>query len=60
MTKENNNSRENGSMASNMEEVKQLGKQMEKLRDERKLNQDERVADPSQHDHAPETEKRED
>lgn len=58
MTKEKT-SRENGSMASNMDELKQLGKQMEKLRDERELSQDERVADPSQHDKSPEIQKRE-
>ena len=29
------NGPENGSMATNMEEVKQLGKQMEKLRDDK-------------------------
>lgn len=55
-----NSSKENGSMASNMEEVKQLGKQMEKLRDEQELTEDDRVADPSQHDRAPKIEKRED
>ncbi|QFG00156.1 multidrug ABC transporter ATPase [Psychrobacillus glaciei] len=44
------NGPENGSMATNMEEVKLLGKQMEKLRDDNELEQDNRVSDPAQTD----------
>ncbi|WP_342598962.1 multidrug ABC transporter ATPase [Psychrobacillus sp. FSL H8-0483] len=44
------NGPENGSMATNMEEVKLLGKQMEKLRDVNELEQDNRVSDPAQSD----------
>ncbi|PZX04976.1 hypothetical protein C7437_103227 [Psychrobacillus insolitus] len=44
------NDTENGSMATNMEEVKQLGKQMEKMRDDNELEQDNRVSDPAQSD----------
>lgn len=43
---------ENGSMASSMEEMKQLGRQMEKMRDEHELKKDHRVADPAQSDEA--------
>ena len=42
------NGPENGSMATNMEEVKQLGKQIEKLRDDNELEKDNRVSDPAQ------------
>lgn len=40
---------ENGTMASNFEEVKELGKQMERMRDEMELGEDHRFADPIQH-----------
>lgn len=40
----------NGNMANTMEEVKQLGKQMENLRDGQQLEDDDRVADPKQFD----------
>ncbi len=39
---------ENGSMARNMKELKDLGKQMEHLRDGLELAEDERIADPIQ------------
>lgn len=39
---------ENGSMVSSMEEMKQLGRQMEKMRDEQELKKDYRVSDPAQ------------
>ena len=39
---------ENGSMVSSMEEMKQLGRQMEKMRDEQELKKDHRVSDPAQ------------
>lgn len=53
------NDPENGSMATNMEEVKQLGKQMEKLRDENELKKDNRAADPAQSTEAPTVKQRE-
>lgn len=40
----------NGNMANTMEELKQLGKQMENLRDGQQLEEDDRVADPKQFD----------
>lgn len=40
---------ENGTMASNMEEVKFLGKQMERMRDGTQLVEDERIVDPIQY-----------
>ena len=40
---------ENGTMTSNFEEVKELGKQMERMRDEVELAEDHRFADPIQH-----------
>ena len=40
----------NGNMANNMEEVKQLGKQMEHLRDEQQLEEVGRINDPEQFD----------
>lgn len=40
----------NGNMANTMEELKQLGKQMENMRDGQQLEEDERVADPKQFD----------
>ncbi|WP_144512261.1 hypothetical protein [Bacillus sp. FJAT-22090] len=54
------NDPENGSMATNMEEVKQLGKQMEKLRDEHELKKDHRAADPAQTTDALSVKQRED
>lgn len=42
------NGPENGSMATNMEEVKQLGKQMDRMRDNKELEEDNRVSDPAQ------------
>ena len=53
------NDTENGSMATNMEEVKQLGKQMEKMRDDNELEQDNRVSDPAQSDDTSSMKKRE-
>lgn len=40
----------NGNMANSMEELKQLGKQMENMRDGQQLEEDDRVADPQQFD----------
>ncbi|MER1985577.1 MAG: multidrug ABC transporter ATPase [Solibacillus sp.] len=40
----------NGNMANSMEELKQLGKQMENMRDGQQLEDDDRVADPKQFD----------
>jgi len=40
----------NGNMANTMEELKNLGKQMEHLRDEKQLEKDGRQADPEQFD----------
>lgn len=40
---------ENGSMALNMEDVIALGKQMERMRDGKALQEDGRTADPIQH-----------
>lgn len=40
----------NGNMANTMEELKNLGKQMEHLRDEKQLEEDGREADPEQFD----------
>lgn len=39
---------ENGTMASNMEELKLLGKQMERMRDGTQLEENDRIADPIQ------------
>lgn len=39
---------ENGTMAANFEEVKELGKQMERMRDGVELAEDNRIADPIQ------------
>lgn len=50
---------ENGSMASSMEEMKQLGRQMEKMRDEQELKKDHRVSDPVQSENAEPIHKRE-
>ncbi|WP_341300394.1 hypothetical protein MHB44_18720 [Lysinibacillus sp. FSL H8-0500] len=43
---------ENGTMARDMKELKDLGKQMEHLRDGLELAEDERIADPIQLDDA--------
>lgn len=40
----------NGNMANSMEELKQLGKQMENMRDGQQLEDNDRVADPKQFD----------
>lgn len=40
----------NGNMANNMEEIKQLGKQMEDMRNEAQLEEDGRENDPEQFD----------
>jgi hypothetical protein len=40
----------NGSMASNMEEVIKLGKQMEKMRSSGELKKHNRVQDPAQYE----------
>lgn len=53
------NGPENGSMATNMEEVKQLGKQMDRMRDNKELEEDNRVSDPAQADGATSMKKRE-
>ena len=39
---------ENGTMAGNFEEVKELGKQMERMRDGVELAEDNRIVDPIQ------------
>lgn len=39
---------ENGTMAGNFEEVKELGKQMERMRDGVELTEDNRIVDPIQ------------
>lgn len=54
------NGPENGSMANNMDEVKTLGKQMERMRDNKGLEENNRVADPAQTDDAAPLKKRED
>lgn len=50
---------ENGSMATNFDEVKELGKQMERMRDGVELAEDNRIADPIQlnEDEKPDNEK---
>lgn len=50
---------ENGSMVSSMEDMKQLGRQMEKMRDEQELKKDHRVSDPAQLNEAESIHKRE-
>ncbi|MBK3496966.1 hypothetical protein JFL43_19305 [Viridibacillus sp. YIM B01967] len=50
----------NGSMATSMEELKQLGKQMDRMRDGEELKRDGRVPDPVQSDKAPPIEIRKD
>ena len=40
----------NGNMTNTMEEVKQLGKQMENMRDEQQLEKTNRITDPQQFD----------
>ncbi|MBD7945511.1 MULTISPECIES: hypothetical protein [Psychrobacillus] len=54
------NGPENGSMATNMDEVKTLGKQMERMRDNQELEEDNRVSDPAQSDSATIMKKRKD
>ena len=49
---------ENGTMASNFEEVKELGKQMERMRDGVELAEDDRIADPIQHNEDEEGERK--
>lgn len=39
---------ENGTMAANMEEIIELGRQMERMRDGKQLFEDERITDPIQ------------
>lgn len=53
------NGPENGSMATNMEEVKQLGKQMDRMRDNKELEEDNRVSDPAQAEDTSSMKKRE-
>lgn len=53
------NGPENGSMATNMEEVKQLGKQMDRMRDNKELEEDNRVSDPAQSEETSSMKKRE-
>lgn len=53
------NGPENGSMATNMEEVKQLGKQMDRMRDNKELEEDNRVSDPVQSEDTSSMKKRE-
>ncbi|MGM0864108.1 MAG: hypothetical protein ACQEWF_05405 [Bacillota bacterium] len=45
---DNNYEPENGSMASDMEEMEQLGKQMDKLRTNEELKEDKKQPDPVQ------------
>ncbi|WP_180955040.1 hypothetical protein [Bacillus sp. V3-13] len=45
-----NNAPMNGSMAPNMEEMINLGKQMENLRTNQELKQDDKMPDPIQYD----------
>lgn len=40
----------NGNMANTMEELKNLGKQMENMRDDQQLLEDDRIPDPRQSD----------
>ncbi|MBD8036472.1 MULTISPECIES: hypothetical protein [Solibacillus] len=40
----------NGNMANSMEELKNLGKQMENMRDGGQLEESDRIADPQQFD----------
>ncbi|MFZ0576341.1 MAG: hypothetical protein WAM41_02435 [Psychrobacillus psychrotolerans] len=53
------NGPENGSMATNMEELKQLGKQMDRMRDNKELEEDNRVSDPAQSEDTSSMKKRE-
>ncbi|MFJ7827739.1 hypothetical protein [Psychrobacillus sp. NPDC096623] len=53
------NGPENGSMATNMEEVKLLGKQMDRMRDNKELEEDNRVSDPAQAEDTSSMKKRE-
>ena len=53
------NGPENGSMATNMEEVKQLGKQMDRMRDNKELEEGNRVSDPAQSEDTSSMKKRE-
>lgn len=53
------NGPENGSMATNMEEVKKLGKQMDRMRDNKELEEDNRVSDPAQSEDTSSMKKRE-
>ncbi|MEK5148128.1 hypothetical protein MKX53_14010 [Psychrobacillus sp. FSL K6-4615] len=53
------NGPENGSMATNMEELKQLGKQMDRMRDNKELEEDNRVSDPAQSEETSSMKKRE-
>lgn len=48
--KENEKQQTSGHMANNMEDLKQLGKQMENMRDGQQLEEDDRIADPQQFD----------
>lgn len=50
----------NGSMATSMEELKQLGKQMDRMRDGEELERAGRIQDPVQSDKAPLIHQRED
>lgn len=40
----------NGHMANNLDELKLLGKQMENMRDEQQLEENDRIPDPQQFD----------
>ncbi|WP_370296712.1 hypothetical protein [Rossellomorea marisflavi] len=48
MKKNHEQEPENGSMAGNMEEMEQLGKQMERLRTNEELKEDKKQPDPVQ------------
>ncbi|MGD7047802.1 hypothetical protein [Rossellomorea marisflavi] len=48
MKKNHEQEPENGSMAGNMEEMEQLGKQMERLRTNEELEEDNKQPDPVQ------------
>ncbi|WP_107841476.1 hypothetical protein [Metasolibacillus meyeri] len=46
----NNQQPRSGQMVNNMEDLKQLGKQMENMRDGQQLEENDRIVDPQQFD----------
>ncbi|MEG0472475.1 MAG: multidrug ABC transporter ATPase [Solibacillus sp.] len=48
----------NGNMANTFEELKMLGKQMEHMRDEQQLEEQNRISDPQQFDNEESMEKK--